>query len=372
LFHCVFDESGRWRTAHIDFWYCNLDDYPIISLSQHPPFALLEEVTIECPREPLGGELLRAFGRSLRLKKLIVKEDCSEIEEVISDIPWSQLAELELQDDDLFIEEETLAKILLLCSNLRTFRAASYGWKKQDDHYTTPLSTSHAHTIVELSLTDSPDLANRIASDLTLSNLVLPSLRHLRVNHQFEHDVDQIIDLIERSDCDLISLCYSGWYSMPEGSIERVLRTPRIQRSLQKLTIKGPIYGSALLKCFFDASNTTYPTTSSTFLPKLQELSIERFIASGINAYGRLLGRTLPSRRFGDIFCQLGVTANFTNDSENIRFNVTPLTEHSLVNFLWNVVTTLKEVDRIIPNYYSAAANRMDVVSEYFASRQFE
>ena len=343
LFDCVCHESERWKTLRLVLEKCYWNHYPIISPPRDASFSMLEEVYITQLQDPMGGDFLCALGRSRRLRRLFLDGNCREVGHVVSSIPWSQLTELRLNDRDI---STLLAEILPLCSNLRTFTTAGYGWKKGDQLCTTVSSTSYTHSIVEVDLLDLGAARNAtLASHLAM--ITLPSLRDLRIHHQFSHDVGPIIDLIERSDCNLISLWCSSGIPMSEGPIGRILQTPQIQRTLRKLTISGPIFGNTLLNRFFDASNAGQPATSSTFLPILQELSIGRFMAWDIDPYDQLLGRKLPSRSFRDSLTNLGVRADFTNGSESIWFDITPLTTVAVLKSMWDMAFTLWHLSRL-------------------------
>ena len=286
LFDRLCDETERWRSFHLTSKFSwGYKEFPICSPPQGTSFASLVEVKISGEHRGKAVALFRALGGSPRLERLCL-DRFDNVKDIIPDFPWFKLVELEVCRHYMYeLDFDFLRNLLPLCSNLQTFSCPMYKWEMISLGGRLPRTTPpSAHHIVNLSLKKRVS-TERIARDLGLSSLSLPSLQYLEVDEQFVQGAAQIADLIERSGCSLTSLWFSNVDIMSVMSIIRLIRLPQVQESLQELVLSGSIYGKTLLECFFGACDSTTDMAKDPcfFLPSLRKLNINSFMVGALS-----------------------------------------------------------------------------------------
>ncbi|KAL0057968.1 hypothetical protein AAF712_015377 [Marasmius tenuissimus] len=305
LFDLLCDESERWATFRVRLpgdSHTSFSASAVAKLSLRPKspssFSALREADVNRFSDLPGGlELLGAFIQSPSLRKLVLV-DVEYVEGFFAQIPWSQLTHFEVNDAERFngwpgwtgYPEDFTMEVLAKAPNLGRLGTWKYSWTRNLSlEPRSHAANSRLSNIVELDLYGWKPGPGR-PDDMDVASLHLPSLQHLTLRQLGDpaNDMDTIMEMVERSSCQLLSVSLFG-ATFLDVMVKRFLSI--FKGSLQKVVLQGRIIGPTLLECFFSHSSQTL----DTFFPHLKELDINQLMLADLELYDRVLGLEIPS-----------------------------------------------------------------------------
>ncbi|KAK1224750.1 hypothetical protein PQX77_012334 [Marasmius sp. AFHP31] len=367
LFNLLREESKRWASFKFSvpryaLASANASDIAKLTICPNPIFSfnILREIDLERLSEIPGWmELLKAFGQSPSLRKVALT-DVQYVMEVFSDFPWSRLhglkvfetwkingSSVRLNYPETFVED-----ILSKSPPLEELETSQYMWRKSPALSFGPGRLLDGQCIVELTLRGWSPGPERL-DHMDVSSLYLPSLQHLRLYNGARNEMNQIVEMLERSSCRLISVWLID-ITLLEVTVKRLLSTSR--GSLRKVVLLGRTIGPSLLECFFSSSYTD-TSRSHFFLPHLEELDVSQMLMVDLGPYDRVLGHKFPS----NLSCfhhELEIRVNPMKDS--IALLTKPVPDHELAQRLLTEVNS-RQVQTTIAAGWDATGTALEV-----------